>query len=57
MTDHSIQVRLLGRLTLTKQGVELPLPSSRKVRGLLALLAVTPEPLEQPDALVKEERL
>lgn len=45
MTDHSIQVRLLGRLTLWKQGVEIALPSSRKVRGLLALLAVTPEPL------------
>ena len=45
MTDHPIQLRLLGRLTLWKQGVEVPLPSSRKVRGLLALLAVTPSPL------------
>lgn len=45
MTDHSIQLRLLGRLTLSRRGVEIPLPSSRKVRGLLALLAVTPSPL------------
>ncbi|WP_198683607.1 hypothetical protein [Peristeroidobacter agariperforans] len=47
MTDHSIQVRLLGRLTLWKQGAERPLPSSRKVRGLLALLTVTPEALSR----------
>ena len=45
MTDHPVQLQLLGRLALWKQGVEIPLPSSRKVRGLLALLAVTPGPL------------
>ncbi|HEY0680897.1 MAG TPA: BTAD domain-containing putative transcriptional regulator [Steroidobacter sp.] len=45
MTDHPVQLRLLGRLTLWKQGVDIPLPSSRKVRGLLALLAVTSGPL------------
>ncbi|MBM0104694.1 hypothetical protein JM946_08045 [Steroidobacter sp. S1-65] len=45
MTDHPVQLRLLGRLTLCRQGVQIPLPSSRKVRGLLALLAVTPGPL------------
>jgi DNA-binding SARP family transcriptional activator len=47
VTDHSIQLRLLGRLALWKQGVEVPLPSSRKVRGLLALLAVAPSPMSR----------
>jgi TolB-like protein len=45
VTDHPIQLRLLGRLTLRRQGVEINLPSSRKVRGLLALLAMAPSPL------------
>jgi DNA-binding SARP family transcriptional activator len=36
----TLHLRLLGALTVFKDGVELPLPASRKVRALLALLAV-----------------
>ncbi len=39
MPDPTLQLRLLGPLTVVKVGVEVPLPASRKVRALLALLA------------------
>ena len=38
----SLQVRLLGPLTLTRDGVALALPASRKVRALLAYLSLAP---------------
>jgi DNA-binding SARP family transcriptional activator/TolB-like protein len=38
----ALQVRLLGALTIGRDGTELALPSSRKVRGLFAYLALAP---------------
>ena len=40
MPSPTLQLRLLGAVTVLKEGVEVPLPSSRKVRALLALLVV-----------------
>lgn len=40
----SLQIRLLGRMTITRDGAAVPLPASRKVRALLAYLALTPHP-------------
>ena len=39
---HAIEVRMLGPLTIRRDGVALDLPASRKVRGLFAYLAVAP---------------
>lgn len=49
-TDHpgvvfsagELELRLLGPMRLTRHGVAVPLPPSRKVRALLAYLAMTP---------------
>jgi len=41
-SEGSIHVRLLGPMTVIRDGVELPLPASRKVRGLFAWLALAP---------------
>jgi DNA-binding SARP family transcriptional activator/TolB-like protein len=38
----SVEVRMLGPLTVRRDGVELALPSSRKVRALIAYLALAP---------------
>jgi hypothetical protein len=38
----SIEVRMLGPLTIRREGVTLALPASRKVRGLLAYLSLSP---------------
>lgn len=40
-----LRIRMLGRLTLECNGNPLPLPASRKVRALLAYLALAPYPL------------
>jgi DNA-binding SARP family transcriptional activator/TolB-like protein/tetratricopeptide (TPR) repeat protein len=40
-----LHVRLLGPLTLTRGDVEQPLPASRKVRALLAYLALATHPV------------
>ena len=40
MPSPTLQLRLLGAVTVLKDGVEVPLPSSRKARALLALLVV-----------------
>jgi DNA-binding SARP family transcriptional activator len=40
-----IEVRLLGPLTIRRQGVALDLPASRKVRALFAYLAMAPQPV------------
>ncbi|MGH8177981.1 MAG: BTAD domain-containing putative transcriptional regulator [Steroidobacter sp.] len=45
LTGSAIHVRLLGRLTVFRDGVELPLPASRKARALLAFLAIAPVPV------------
>jgi DNA-binding SARP family transcriptional activator len=39
---RGLSVRLLGPLTLIRDGVPVELPASRKVRGLLAYLALSP---------------
>jgi len=39
------RVLLLGPLQVIQNGVELPLPPSRKVRALLAYLAMAPRPV------------
>lgn len=40
----ALEIRLLGPLTVSRDGVALPLPTSRKVRALLAYLALAPHP-------------
>ena len=40
-----LQVRMLGPLTINRGGVPLTLPASRKVRALIAYLALTPRPV------------
>ena len=40
-----LQVRLLGPLTISRGGVPLKLPASRKVRALFAYLALAPRPV------------
>src|SRR5262245_14211840 len=37
-------LRLLGPLTAARQGLDIPMPSSRKVRALLGYLALAPRP-------------
>src|SRR5262245_31335095 len=41
---NGFHLRLLGPLTATRQGLDIPLPSSRKVRALLGYLALAPRP-------------
>ena len=41
-TKPVVEVRMLGPLTIRRNGVALDLPTSRKVRGLFAYLAVAP---------------
>ena len=41
----ALHIRLLGPLSVTRDGIALPLPASRKVRGLLAYLALHPSGL------------
>ncbi len=40
--ETGLQIRLLGPLTVFRDGIELSLPASRKVRALLAYLAMAP---------------
>ena len=40
--ESSIHVRMLGRMTISRDGVALALPASRKVRALFAYLALAP---------------
>jgi len=42
-TPGHAQVRLLGPMTISRAGAVLPMPSSRKVRGLIAYLAMAPQ--------------
>jgi len=41
---ENLQIRLLGPLTIARQGTAIVLPRSRKVRALLAYLALAPRP-------------
>ena len=43
----SVEVRMLGPLTICRHGVPLALPASRKVRGLLAYLALAPHAVQR----------
>lgn len=47
MSAPLLTVRLLGPLAVSRQGADVPLPPSRKVRGLLAFLALAPAPLSR----------
>ncbi len=42
---YSLEVRLLGRLTIRRKGVEVALPASRKVRALIGYLSLAPHPV------------
>lgn len=42
---RELELRLLGPMTLMRRGVAVTLPPSRKVRALLAYLAVAPRPV------------
>jgi DNA-binding SARP family transcriptional activator len=42
---ESLRIRLLGSLELSRGGDVLKLPASRKVRALLAYLALAPKPV------------
>jgi len=44
MTTPRLQIRLLGPVGVSRDGVPVPLPRSRKVRGLLAFLALASSP-------------
>src|SRR5690349_14925108 len=41
----ALEIRVLGPLTVLRDGVAVPLPRSRKVRALLGFLAATPGPV------------
>ena len=43
--DSTLGVRMLGALAVARDGRPIELPSSRKVRALLAYLALTPRPV------------
>ena len=43
----ALEVRLLGPLSVSRGGVETPLPRSRKVRGLLGFLALSPQAISR----------
>ncbi|MCC7535734.1 MAG: transcriptional regulator [Deltaproteobacteria bacterium] len=45
MKQPALSLRLLGPLTVSRDGVAVPLPRSRKVRALLAFLALTRGPV------------
>jgi len=41
---RSLEIRLLGPMAIRREGIDLKLPGSRKVRSLLAYLALSPRP-------------
>ncbi|CDX16028.1 Adenylate cyclase [Mesorhizobium sp. ORS 3324] len=46
-TAPGLSVRLLGQLTIARDGEPVKLPSSRKLRALLAYLALAPHPVSR----------
>ncbi len=57
--DLPLHVQLLGALTISRNGAALKLPASRKVRALLAYLALAPHavPRSQLCELLWERRV
>ncbi|HLS82473.1 MAG TPA: hypothetical protein VK025_13825 [Steroidobacter sp.] len=49
----ALRMRLLGPTAVWKDGVEAPLPPSRKARALLAYLAVAPGPVTRSQLCCK----
>jgi DNA-binding SARP family transcriptional activator/tetratricopeptide (TPR) repeat protein len=45
VSTSGMWIRMLGPLTVRRNGTALPLPASRKVRALLAYLALAPQPV------------
>ena len=45
--DSGLELRLLGPIALRRGGADQPLPASRKVRGLLGYLALSPQPVSR----------
>ena len=45
--EPALRVQLLGPLTVFQDGAQLPLPASRKVRALLAYLALAQQPVSR----------
>ena len=43
--EPSVHVRMLGPMTISRDGAALALPASRKVRALLAYLTIAPHPV------------
>jgi TolB-like protein/DNA-binding SARP family transcriptional activator len=43
VAQDGVQIRLLGPMTISRDGITLPMPSSRKVRALIAYLAMAPQ--------------
>ncbi len=44
-TQAPMRIRMLGPLSISRGGVDVPLPASRKVRALFAYLAMAPRPV------------
>src|SRR5215475_3894696 len=47
MNVPALRIRVLGPVAVTRRGVPVPLPRSRKVRALLAYLALVPGPISR----------
>src|SRR5688572_5783048 len=47
MSVSGLQIRLLGPVLVSRDGAPVPLPRSRKVRALLAFLALAHAPLSR----------
>src|ERR1700744_359351 len=45
--ENSLELRLLGPMTLMRAGIAIPLPASKKTRALLAYLAASDRPLRR----------
>src|SRR5215470_10501834 len=43
----ALTIRVLGPVAVTRRGIPVPLPRSRKVRALLAYLALSPGPVSR----------
>ena len=46
-TGEGLRISILGPLTVSRRGAPIPLPRSRKVRALLAYLALSPGPVSR----------
>ncbi len=48
-TSDIVQIRLLGRFSVSLRDREIALPHSRKIRGLIAILSVARSPVQRSD--------